>query len=67
MATTGFWPVKSRLKEVIEYARNPRPRSKNIWMRICFVRCGMLKTREKPTGKCLSAASTALQKEPMSI
>ena len=23
MATTGFWPVKSRLKEVIEYARNP--------------------------------------------
>lgn len=23
MATTGFWPVKNRLKEVIEYARNP--------------------------------------------
>lgn len=23
MATTGFWPVKSRLKEVIEYANNP--------------------------------------------
>ncbi len=23
MATTGFWPVKGRLKEVIEYARNP--------------------------------------------
>lgn len=23
MATTGFWPVKSRLKDVIEYARNP--------------------------------------------
>ena len=23
MATTGFWPVKSRLKEVIDYARNP--------------------------------------------
>lgn len=23
MATTGFWPVKSSLKEVIEYARNP--------------------------------------------
>ena len=22
MATTGFWPVKNRLKEVIEYARN---------------------------------------------
>lgn len=23
MATTGFWPVKSRLKEVINYAENP--------------------------------------------
>ncbi len=23
MATTGFWPVKARLKEVIDYAENP--------------------------------------------
>ena len=23
MASTGFWPVKSRLKEVIDYAENP--------------------------------------------
>ena len=23
MATTGFWPVKSRLKEVLDYAENP--------------------------------------------
>lgn len=23
MASTGFWPVRSRLKEVIDYARNP--------------------------------------------
>ena len=23
MAITGFWPVKSRLKEVIDYAENP--------------------------------------------
>lgn len=23
MATTGFWPVKGRLKDVLEYARNP--------------------------------------------
>ena len=23
MATTGFWPVKGRLKEVIDYANNP--------------------------------------------
>ena len=23
MATTGFWPVKDRLKEVISYAENP--------------------------------------------
>ena len=23
MASTGFWPVKNRLKEVIDYARNP--------------------------------------------
>lgn len=23
MAATGFWPVKDRLKEVIDYAENP--------------------------------------------
>ena len=23
MATTGFWPVKDKLKEVIDYAENP--------------------------------------------
>ena len=23
MATTGFWPVKDKLKEVIDYADNP--------------------------------------------
>ena len=23
MATTGFWPVKGQLKDVIDYARNP--------------------------------------------
>ena len=23
MATTGFWPVKGRLKDVINYAQNP--------------------------------------------
>ncbi len=23
MATTGFWPVKGRLKEVLAYAKNP--------------------------------------------
>ncbi len=23
MATTGFWPVKGKLKDVINYARNP--------------------------------------------
>ena len=23
MASTGFWPVKSRLKDVIDYAENP--------------------------------------------
>lgn len=23
MATTGFWPVRGRLKEVIAYANNP--------------------------------------------
>ena len=23
MATTGFWPVRVRLKEVIDYANNP--------------------------------------------
>ncbi len=23
MATTGFWPVRGRLKDVIDYAENP--------------------------------------------
>ena len=35
MATTGFWPVKNRLKEVIEYTRNPdKPPTRNSWMKI---------------------------------
>ena len=28
MATTGFWPVTSRLKEVIDYAENPAKTTK---------------------------------------
>lgn len=32
MATTGFWPVKSRLKEVIDYADNPDKTSERKYL-----------------------------------
>lgn len=32
MATTGFWPVKSRLKEVIDYADNPDKTTKREYL-----------------------------------
>ena len=32
MATIGFWPVKNRLKEVIDYAENPdKTIDKSMW------------------------------------
>ena len=32
MATTGFWPVKGRLKEVIDYADNPNKTTKREYL-----------------------------------
>lgn len=43
MASTGFWPVKSRLKEVIDYAENPDKTTdkkfldKDLWAALRYV------------------------------
>ncbi len=35
MATTGYWPVKGKLKQVIDYAKNPnKTTDPNILMKI---------------------------------
>lgn len=31
MATTGLWPVKGRLKDVIDYAQNPEKTDSDLW------------------------------------
>ena len=46
MASTGFWPVKSRLKEVIDYAENPdkttdkRFLDEDLWAALRYVKNG---------------------------
>ena len=60
MATTGYWPVKSRLKEVIDYAENPDKT-------IDTPPCSMFPMIERPMSVCMSAVSTATLKEPMSV
>ena len=43
MATTGFWPVRGRLKEVIDYANNPDKTTakeyldEDLYAAICYV------------------------------
>ena len=55
MASTGFWPVKSRLKEVIDYAENPDKTS------------AMSRTIKRPTKQCMYRVSTARSREPTNV
>ena len=68
MATTGFWPVKDRLKEVIDYAENPNKTiEKSMWTAIYTPPCDMFPMAKRPTSVCMSAASTATQSGRMSV
>ena len=58
MATTGFWPVKNRLKEVIDYARNPDKTTE---------RSAMSRMIKKPIRQCMCRVSTVQNREPMNI
>ena len=68
MATTGFWPVKNRLKEVIDYARNPdKTTDKKYLDEDLYNALRYVENDEKPTSGCMSAVSTARQSEPTNI
>ncbi len=68
MATTGFWPVKDRLKEVIDYAENPdKTIDKKYVDSDLYAACGMYPMTKRPMSVCMSAASTAMQSGRMSV
>ena len=68
MATTGFWPVKSRLKEVIDYAENPdktidkRYVDSDLYATLQYISND--KKTDKPLRKELSIARAILEKIP---
>ena len=63
MASTGFWPVKSRLKDVIDYAENPdktidkRFLDDDLWKAIRYA---------ENDRKTMFQPSTARNREPIS-
>jgi len=69
VATTGFWPVKNRLKEVIDYAENPdktidkRYVDSDLYAALQYVSS----TIKRPMSVCMSAVSTATQGVPTSV
>lgn len=68
MATTGFWPVKSRLKEVIDYAENPdKTIDKSMWTATYTPPCSMRQMITKLTSVCMCRVSIATLSEPMSV
>lgn len=68
MATTGFWPVKNRLKEVIDYARNPdKTTDKNSWMRIYMQHSVMLRMIKRRIKRCMFRVSTVRSKKHTNI
>ena len=52
MASTGFWPVKSRLKDVIDYAENPdktidkRFMDDDLWATLSYAENEQARNRE---------------------
>lgn len=68
MATTGFWPVKNRLKEVIDYAENPdKTIDKKYVAAICTPPYSMSQTIKRQIRKCMCRVSTATPSELMSV
>ena len=66
MATTGFWPVKGQLKDVIDYARNPDKTTApkylddDLYQALCYAE------NDSPTGRCMAVPSTARSSGPTS-
>ena len=68
MATTGFWPVKDRLKEVIDYAENPdKTIDKKYVDSDLYAALRYVQTIKRQMSVCMSAASTATQSGRMSV
>lgn len=68
MATTGFWPVKNRLKEVIDYAENPdKTIDKKYVDGDLYAALQYVSNDKKTDKKCMSAVLTATPSEPMSV
>lgn len=69
MATTGFWPVKNRLKEVIEYARNPdKTIDKKILDEDIYMRHSvMLRMTKRRIKRCMFRVSTVRSKKHTNI
>lgn len=65
MATTGFWPVKDRLKEVIDYAENPDKTIDKKYVDSDLY--AALQSIKRPMSVCMSAVSTVMPSEPMSV
>ena len=66
MATTGFWPVKGRLKDVINYAQNPDKTIERKYLDDDLAATlNYVENSDKPTKQCTSAVSTARRNEPM--
>lgn len=68
MATTGFWPVKSRLKEVIDYAENPdKTIDKKYVDSDLYAALQYVSNDKKTISVCMSAVSTATPSVPTSV
>ena len=60
MATTGFWPIKGRLKDAIDYAENPDKTTDRKYLdEDLYSALAMLPMTKRPIRKCMSAPSTA--------
>ena len=68
MASTGFWPVKSRLKEVIDYAENldkttdKKFLDEDLWAALRYV-----ENDQKTDKQYMCRVSTARSKEPINV
>ena len=69
MATSGSWPVKSRLKEVIDYAENPDKTIDKKYVDSDLYAALQYASDDNKTDKrvCMCRVSTATQNEPMSV
>ena len=68
MATTGFWPVKNRLKEVIDYARNPdKTTDKKFLDEDLYAALRYVEDDKRRIKRCIFRVSTVRTKEHTNI